>query len=123
MSFAFTVSKQEWEFFDSPDKMDRRTITEVGMLYDIGPVTYPAYPQTSVGVRMKELAKKEHDEARSRWETRRKSTIVVPKEFEHSLFEARATLDGDWQVIEVKNDEAIKDEENTKTDEKQRSLF
>lgn len=92
MSFAFTVAKQEWEFFDSPgsDQMDRRTITEIGVLYDIGPVTYPAYDQTSVGLRIKDLAKKDHDEARNRWQERSKSRIVVPKEFEHSLFEMRS---------------------------------
>lgn len=91
MSFAFTVAKQEWEFFDeNSDQMDRRTITEIGMLYDIGPVTYPAYDQTSVGLRIKGDAKKEHDEARCRWQERSKSRIVVPKEFEHSLFEMRS---------------------------------
>lgn len=117
MSFAFTVKKQEWEFFDiGADKMDRRTITEIGTLYDIGPVTYPAYDQTSVGLRMKGEAKKEHDEARNRWQERSKSRIVVPKEFEHSLFEMRS---GEaWVNTDSANDaapavqpEAIKDEE------------
>lgn len=107
MSFAFTVKKQEWEFFDDPtmEKLDRRTITEIGVLYDIGPVTYPAYDQTSVGLRMKVEAKREHDEARGRWQERRGSTIVVPKEFEHSLREMRSA-DEAW----VNNDPVVAEE-------------
>lgn len=117
MSFAFTVKKQEWEFFDlGADKMDRRTITEIGTLYDIGPVTYPAYDQTSVGLRMKGDAKKEHDEARNRWQERSKSRIVVPKEFEHSLFEMRSgeawvNTDPAEVPVAAAEPEAIKNEE------------
>lgn len=112
MSFAFTVKKQEWEFFDSPDgtTMDRRTITEIGDLYDIGPVTYPAYEQTSVGVRAKAAAKKDHDEARSRWQQRQNSKIVVPKEYAHSLFEMRMSEDT-WVEEQKPIDEVIKNEE------------
>lgn len=119
MSFAFTVKKQEWEFFDvGSDKMDRRVITEIGQLYDIGPVTYPAYDQTSVGLRIKTEAQKEHNEARSRWQERSKSRIVVPKEFEHSLFEMRS---GELWVntdpnpsIDEATKEAIENNEETK---------
>lgn len=119
MSFAFTVAKQEWEFFDSPgsDQMDRRTITEIGMLYDIGPVTYPAYDQTSVGLRIKGDAKKEHDEARCRWQERSKSRIVVPKEFERSLFEMRSgeswVASDPAPVIDEATKEAKEDNEKT----------
>lgn len=112
MSFAFTVKKQEWEFFDSPDgeTLDRRTITEVGTLYDVGPVTYPAYAQTSVGLRARNDAKKDHDEARSRWQTRQKSKIIVPREFEHSLFEMRSEGENwvDETIVAIDIDETLK---------------
>lgn len=86
MSFAFTVKRQEWVFDDEDPDNDLRIITEIGVLYDVGPVTYPAYEQTSVKVR--EAAKKLHDEARSRWNDKR-STFQVPAGFDLICREAR----------------------------------
>ena len=48
-SFSFTVAEDEWKHFD--DKPSERTIVKIGRLYDIGPVTFPAYEDTTVGVR------------------------------------------------------------------------
>ena len=49
MSFRFQVVKEEW---DESDALDApvRTITEV-RLFEVGPVVFPAYEATSVGVR------------------------------------------------------------------------
>jgi hypothetical protein len=51
-SFAFMVRKQTWtEETDANGKtVDQRIIEDVD-LYDVGPVTYPAYESTSVGAR------------------------------------------------------------------------
>lgn len=52
-SFAFTVKSESWE----EEKDDngkwhyRRVIKEVDILYDVSPVTYPAYADTSVAKR------------------------------------------------------------------------
>lgn len=49
-SFAFTVMDGErWEM--AGDGQVTRVITRVARLYDVSPVTFPAYPQTSVAVR------------------------------------------------------------------------
>jgi len=48
-SFAFTVRQQQWEHFK--DKPSIRTIVKVDRLYDVSPVTYPAYPDTTVAAR------------------------------------------------------------------------
>lgn len=48
MSFAFRAVKQTWD--DSNPKDILRELDEV-QLFDVSPVTYPAYPQTSVSVR------------------------------------------------------------------------
>jgi len=48
MSFRFGVIADEWEQLDSD--MPERTITEL-RLYEWGPVTFPAYEATTVGVR------------------------------------------------------------------------
>lgn len=45
MSFQFEVTRDEWNKDQSA-----RTVREV-KLYELGPVVFPAYPQTTVGVR------------------------------------------------------------------------
>jgi HK97 family phage prohead protease len=47
MSFRFRVVKEEW---DESDDIPLRTIREVE-LFELGPVVFPAYDATSVGVR------------------------------------------------------------------------
>ena len=42
-SFAFTVGSDEWS--TDEDGNDVRTITSIDKLYDVSPVTYPAYSQ------------------------------------------------------------------------------
>lgn len=48
MSFAFIVTKEQWD--ESDPKNPLRTIQEV-KLFDVSPVTYPAYPTTDCSVR------------------------------------------------------------------------
>lgn len=50
MSFRFRVLGESWEKPATRGGMPTRTITEVE-LYEVGPVVFPAYEQTSVGVR------------------------------------------------------------------------
>ena len=48
MSFSFRTIADEWDYTD--EKNPIRTLVKVD-LFDVSPVTYPAYPQTSVSVR------------------------------------------------------------------------
>lgn len=51
MSFQFSVVKDDW---DHPDEgLPQRTLREV-KLYEVGPVTFPAYEATTAGVRSRE---------------------------------------------------------------------
>lgn len=54
-SFSFTVAKdgQRWEEKQEGDgpTFIKRTITKVARLFDVSPVTYPAYPDASVALR------------------------------------------------------------------------
>jgi HK97 family phage prohead protease len=60
-SFGFTVTGQAWE--DEDKDLAKRTITEIGELYDVGPVTFPAYPDTDVAVRALDELRKANDAA------------------------------------------------------------
>jgi HK97 family phage prohead protease len=60
-SFAFRVTKQSW---DESRDIPLRTIEEVE-LYEVGPVTFPAYPEAEVGLRSLAEFRKEAPEDRS----------------------------------------------------------
>lgn len=47
-SFSFAVTEESWKLPSKAGDLDERTIRKIDRLYDVGPVTYPAYPQTSV---------------------------------------------------------------------------
>ena len=49
MSFGFTIDKDEW--FEDDEGNVTRTIVSVDRLFDISPVTFPAYADTEVAVR------------------------------------------------------------------------
>jgi len=51
-SFAFTIKEQQW--IDRADAPMKRIIREIDTLYDVSPVTYPAYKETSVTARMRQ---------------------------------------------------------------------
>ncbi len=48
MSFAFSVDKEEW---DETGDIPRRSITQIGRLYDVAVVSEPAYSGTEIGLR------------------------------------------------------------------------
>jgi HK97 family phage prohead protease len=50
-SFAFTVREQSWVHPEKKEEPSIRTIVKVRRLYDVSPVTMPAYPDTTVGAR------------------------------------------------------------------------
>ena len=56
-SFAFTVEKDNWE--RKEDGTYVRTIVQIDRLYDVSPVYYPAYEDTSVALRSLEGYKEE----------------------------------------------------------------
>ena len=59
-SFGFTILSDEWSDLDTDSP--KRTITEIGEIFDVGPVTYPAYQDTSVALRSLEKAKSEAED-------------------------------------------------------------
>lgn len=53
-SFAFTVASEKWD--EEEGKMPHRTILKIGRLFDVGPVTYPAYEVTNIEAAKRSLA-------------------------------------------------------------------
>lgn len=64
-SFSFTVAEDEWDHEAEPV---RRRITRVGELFDVGPVTYPAYPDATISARALEMSQR-RPEKRNNLET------------------------------------------------------
>jgi len=76
MSFGFIVESDRWGLEDG---MDVRELQKV-KLFDVSPVTYPAYPQTDVGVRsMDEVFKKHKDEERQKKAIKAKEKLDLYK--------------------------------------------
>ncbi len=66
MSFAFQVLEEKWETNTSSG--EKRDIIKVG-LYDVSPVTYPAYPTTDVAVKSFRSWKELHIKPVLNWKT------------------------------------------------------
>jgi len=49
MSFAFTVAEDRW--YTDENEIPVREISKIDKLYDVSPVTYPAYHETDVSVK------------------------------------------------------------------------
>ena len=50
-SFAFTIKEQSWSDSTKYGTMGKRTITQIDELFDVSPVTYPAYSDTEADAR------------------------------------------------------------------------
>lgn len=61
-SFAFTIEEEEWKQHNDRNVPDVRTIKKIKRLYDVSPVTYPAYNDTSVAARSLEMFHKPGEE-------------------------------------------------------------
>jgi len=61
MSFAFVAREEKW--VEDPEQLALRELIDVD-LYDVSPVTYPAYSGTSVGLRSAEDIYQQHIDSR-----------------------------------------------------------
>jgi len=70
-SFGFSISRdngEEWDWVEDEEGREHafRTIKRIARLYDVSPVTYPAYPDTSVAARSLEAVHKQRANAEGR---------------------------------------------------------
>jgi len=69
MSFAFQVMEEAWIKSENDKEPEKRDLIRV-KLYDVSPVTFPAYPTTDVAVKSFRSWKESHrEEPASSWET------------------------------------------------------
>jgi HK97 family phage prohead protease len=74
-SFSFQVAKGGQRFVEQEDGRLVREITRVSPLFDVGPVTFPAYTATTAGVRTQDVADDVRREAAA-WRARRTRVAV-----------------------------------------------
>lgn len=65
MSFGFTVAEDSWQVVDEETGRELRTITKIGRLFDVSPVTFPANPNTDIAMRSLEEFRSEKTETSS----------------------------------------------------------
>jgi len=70
-SFGFSIARDngdEWDWVEDEEGREHvfRTIKKIARLYDVSPVTYPAYPDTTVAARSLEAVQKQRGQAQSR---------------------------------------------------------
>lgn len=73
-SFGFIVDKDEWD--EDDEGRVTRTITKVKRLFDVSPVTFPAYPDTDVAKRSLEEFKKQEKKTTYRRDLRKKKMAL-----------------------------------------------
>jgi phage head maturation protease len=88
-SFGFTVKSDEWKEIDG--KTPIRTITEIGELFDVSPVTFPAYPDTAVALRDTAVALRALD--------KQKDALSSAANTEATLHDEQVNLDIDMMKI------------------------
>ena len=76
MSFGFTVILDRWSY---EDYMDVRELLKV-KLYDVSPVTFPAYTQTECGIRSMDDVLKTHQKKVLQSKELNKSKLVMKKQ-------------------------------------------
>lgn len=73
-SFSFSIGEQRW--LQAPD-VEVREIVSLGVLYDVGPVTFPAYEATTTGAGSRARRDDPADEARAAWDAWRKDRAAL----------------------------------------------
>lgn len=79
-SFAFTVKKQRWEEEKRGEEWKyTRVVEEVDQVYDVSPVTYPAYSETTVSARSKVTEKNKQELINNREAAKRERLLQLHK--------------------------------------------
>lgn len=61
LSCSFSFTMQDWLWIEDPDEGDVRIIKKFNRIFDVGPVTDPAYLQTEVSARSLDIDKRSYE--------------------------------------------------------------
>ena len=86
-SFAFTVKKESWTYSEDRSKPSIRTIEKIERLYDVAPVTYPAYEDTSVGNRGFEAVRDELKRSKDEIQSNERARAAI--QINHEIFKLK----------------------------------
>jgi len=100
-SFAFTIAEEDWKYYEG-EKPPERTIIKIKQLYDVGPVTYPAYPDTTVAARSLENIKKEAEKVTN-------DEIPAERQAEINRRLRKADFDYNYNLKEINRIKSAKD--------------
>lgn len=90
-SFGFTVKTDSWEE-DRETGKTVRTLIEINELFDVSPVTFPAYPDTTVAKRSLEGFKKSTDTSGDNKDDTILKTILAEDEKREKYFKIRGFI-------------------------------
>lgn len=111
-SFAFTIEKQSWEEEEIEGKtIVLRKIEKVKRLYDVGPVTYPAYENTNAGVKSAAGLDEYRNELKA-WRESREAKPEAEKRTEQSQTKPEKEQTKKINVDQRRRDLRIKELEN-----------
>ena len=82
MSFMFTVNKDAWDGLDTPHPT--RHITEIGRVFEVSAVTFPAYEQTSINARSMEIGQASLESAKEALDNAKKLDALRKEVLERS---------------------------------------
>ena len=82
MSFMFTVNKDAWDGLDTSHPT--RHITEIGRVFEVSAVTFPAYEQTSINARSMEIGQASLESAKEALESAKKLDALRKEVLERS---------------------------------------
>ena len=80
-SFMFSIQEQRWTWKDKDDEVDDREILKIKELIELGPVTMPAYRDTTVMVRSRDEMKKEFSETPNPTPSTKMETLDIERRY------------------------------------------
>lgn len=95
-SFQFTIEDEEWK--EDEEKRYVRTIKKVRRLYDVSPVTFPAYPDATAALRSLEKVKEESEQQAKEEAEKRAAEEQAEKERQEAEEAEKLANDKTWQV-------------------------
>lgn len=105
-SFSFTVAEDDWKYYED-ERPDERTIVKIGRLFDVGPVVYPANPETSVSARDYSVAQRSLDKFKENKKQKKEADDKGQEIRKDDIIPATATIEETEESEKIKRERRI----------------